>query len=106
MSEKLAELKKSGGDGAKVTKLSNVAGTKPNSDTMAYDITALYPDYANLTIDDIAVEFNFIHVASSGGMNVTMSYTYANGVISCYASVKNAHLWSGSDSTINVYIFK
>ena len=99
----LIRVNKAGG--ATVTKLTSVTGTRVSNDVATFDITSLYADYANLTIDNIAVQFSYAGVASSGGMGVTFNWTYSNGIITCTTTVANAHFF-GSDAPVSdIFIF-
>ena len=90
---------------SEVTKLSSVTGTKVSSDVYTFDITSLYNDYANLTIDDIAVQLVSTGVASSGGMTTTFAWTYSNGVITCTTSSPGAHFFGSDPAVVDVFIF-
>lgn len=95
------------GSGVNITKLKNIDATYSSQKIITISIKSLYSNYANITKDDIIVEFAQIGAYSTNLSQVqaiTKTYNSSTGVITLTAS--HNVFRSNKQNIVNIYIIK
>lgn len=85
-------------------KLSNITLVKISSVQTRADISGLYPDYKNITIDNIIVQLTDVCPSESvKSIPIGYSYVPSTGILTVTAG-GNAYLFGHGNGTADIYI--